>query len=96
MAQRSQTNKSGTKTASKQTATRSKAQMAVGKTRQEAVAEKRNSLVVRLIASLVLVFLALFLLLSMFGIHAALLDLLKNLVTCLVGYGDWLLPLDLC
>ena len=95
MAQRSQTNKSGTKTASKQTATRSKAQMAVGKTRQEAVAEKRNSLVVRLIASLVLVFLALFLLLSMFGVHAALLDLLKNLVKGLVGYGYWLMPLAL-
>lgn len=54
--------------------------------------EKRDYLIARLIASVVLVFLALFLVLSMLGVHAVFLDFLRRMVRGLVGYGYWLLP----
>lgn len=97
MAQRNGSTKQngGAKSRKNSSTTRSKAQMAVGKRQQEVVAEKRNTLVARLIASIVLLFLALFLGLTMFGVHAALLDLLKNLVKGLLGYGYWMMPVAL-
>lgn len=75
--------------------TRSKAQQAAGKNRQEIVAEKRNNLLVRLLISVALVFGALFLVLSMLGIHAVFLDLLRSLIKGIWGYGYWLMPMAL-
>ncbi len=50
----------------------------------------------RMIAGVILVFLALFLLLSMLGIHAVALDALKELMRGIFGYGYYLLPFALC
>lgn len=50
----------------------------------------------RMIAGVILVFLALFLLLSMLGIHAVALDALKKLMRGIFGYGYYLLPFALC
>ena len=74
---------------------KSKAQQAVGKNPEELRAERRNELLLRLAAGLIMAFLALFLVLSMFGIHAALLDMLRGLVKGLFGYGYWMLPFAL-
>lgn len=74
-------------------AQRSKAKQAAGKNVPEP--KKRDSLMARLIGAVVLVFLALFLVLSMFGIHAVMLDLLRQFAQGLLGYGYWLLPLAL-
>ena len=76
-------------------APRTKAQEATSKRPEEVMAERRDSLVARLIASLVLVFLALFLVLTMVGVQGALLDVLGNLVKGLIGYGFWIMPLGL-
>lgn len=73
--------------------TRSKAQQAAGKNKQELVAEQRNNLLLRLLLSVLLVFCTLFLILSMLGIHAVFLDLLRSLVRGIWGYGYWLMPL---
>ena len=54
--------------------------------------EPKSTLLGRIIAGLVLTFLALFLLLSMVGVRAAVLDLLRNLTQGLFGYGFYLLP----
>lgn len=75
--------------------TRSKAQQAAGKNQREIVAEKRNDLLIRLVVSVVLVFCTLFLVLSMLGIHAVFLDLLRSLIQGIWGYGYWLMPLVL-
>ena len=50
----------------------------------------------RIITGVILVFLALFLLLSMLGIHAVALDALKKLMRGIFGYGYYLLPFALC
>jgi S-DNA-T family DNA segregation ATPase FtsK/SpoIIIE len=71
---------------------KTKAQQAIGKTSEERRVETRNQLVARLVGGILLAFLALFLLLSMFGIHAALLDLFRDGARGLLGYGYWLLP----
>ena len=55
--------------------------------------EPKSTLTGRIIAALVLSFLALFLLLSIVGVHAAALDLLRKLAQGLFGYGVYLLPL---
>ena len=55
--------------------------------------EPKSTLAGRIIAALVLAFLALFLLLSIVGVHAAALDLLRKLTQGLFGYGVYLLPL---
>ena len=54
--------------------------------------EPKSTLLGRIIAGLVLTFLALFLLLSMVGVRAAVLDLLRKLTQGLFGYGFYLLP----
>jgi S-DNA-T family DNA segregation ATPase FtsK/SpoIIIE len=71
---------------------KTKAQQAIGKTAEEKRTETRNKLVLRLVGGILLAFFALFLLLSMFGIHAALLDLFRDAARGLLGYGYWLLP----
>ena len=71
---------------------RSKAQQAAGKSPRELRTKKRDALIGRLAASVLLVFLALFLVLGMLGIHAVFLDFLSRLAKGLVGYGYWLLP----
>lgn len=74
---------------------RSKAQQAASKTKDELRVEKRNYLILRLVASVVLVFFALFLVLSMLGTHAVFLDFLRSVTKGLLGYGYWLMPLTL-
>ena len=54
--------------------------------------EPKSTLLGRIIAGLVLTFLALFLLLSMVGVRAAVLDLLRKCAQGLFGYGFYLLP----
>ena len=54
--------------------------------------EPKSTLLGRIVAGLVLTFLALFLLLSMVGVRAAVLDLLRKLTQGLFGYGFYLLP----
>ena len=54
--------------------------------------EPKSTLLGRIIAGLVLTFLALFLLLSMVGVRAAVLDLLRKGAQGLFGYGFYLLP----
>ncbi len=74
------------------TDTRSKAQQAVGKTPKEERAETRNRLMLQLLAALLMVFVGLFLVLSMLGLQAAVLNLLRGFFQGLVGYGYWVLP----
>lgn len=71
---------------------KSKAQQAVGKTREEKRVETRNRLLLRLVTAIVLVFLALFLLLSLVGVQGAVLNLLRDGVRGLFGYGYYLMP----
>ena len=71
---------------------RSKAQQAVGKSPKEVRAETRNRLMGRLIFALVLVFLGIFLLLSMVGVEATVLNALRGCFRGLFGYGYWLMP----
>ena len=93
MAQRTAaTKKNGGKPNQTPKSGRSKAQQAVSKSPRELRAEKRDSLVGRLLASAAMGFLALFLLLSMFGVEALFLNFLSRLAKGLVGYGYWLLP----
>ena len=54
--------------------------------------EPKSTLLGRIIAGLALTFLALFLLLSMVGVRAAVLDLLRKLTQGLFGYGFYLVP----
>ena len=72
---------------------RSKAEQAVGKTKEEVRVEKRNRLLLRLVLAIVLFFLALFLILSMVGVQAAVLNLLKDFFRGLVGYGYFVIPI---
>ena len=55
-------------------------------------AEPKSTLLGRILAALILTFLALFLLLSMVGVRAAVLDLLRKCAQGLFGYGFYLLP----
>ncbi len=71
---------------------KSKAQQAGSKSPKELRAEKRDALLIRLVASVLLAFLALFLVLGMFGIHAVFLDFLSRMAKGLVGYGYWIMP----
>ena len=57
--------------------------------------QSRSSLTARIVSALVMTFLALFLLLSMVGVHAAMLDALRKCVQGLFGYGFYLLPFAL-
>ncbi len=87
-------------TASAQTkkATASKSRQSSGKHTQESAQSTQahhGTLRARLITAVVLVFLALFLILSMIGIHALILDFLKTAICGLLGYGFWPLPLIL-
>ncbi len=93
MAQRSAVSrKDGEKRRQTTTKSRSKAQQATSKSPKELRAEKRDYLLVRLVSSVIFVFLALFLLLSMFGVHAVFLDFFSQVTRGLVGYGYWILP----
>ena len=72
---------------------KSKAQQAVGKNDEEIRIETRNRLVGRLVGALLLFFLGLFLILTMFGVRAAVLNGLRGLFRGLFGYGYWLSPI---
>ena len=71
---------------------RSKAEQAISKTEQEIRAEQRASLIRRITAAVILLFSALFLVLSMLGVHALFLDALSVFTQGLLGYGYWILP----
>ena len=75
--------------------TRSKASKAVGVDKDQLRIDERNRLLIRLLSGILLVFLALFLLLSMVGIEAALLNLFRTLVQGLFGYGFWVMPVGM-
>ncbi len=72
---------------------RTKAQQATEKREEELLVERRNSLWVRLGASILLVFLALFLILSLFRVHGVFLDAFGSLMKGLLGYGFVLTPI---
>ena len=78
---------SGAKTAPKRAGAKSNQ-----KTPEVLPQEPKSSLLGRIVAGLVLTFLALFLLLSMVGVRAAVLDLLRKVAQGLFGYGYYLLP----
>ena len=84
------------RTASKSTGAKTAAQRAGAKSKQkkpEVLPEKpKSSLAGRVIAGLVLTFLALFLLLSMLGVQGAVLAVLRKGTQGLIGYGFYLLP----
>ena len=97
MAQRNAASGSKAGTAAKATAAsarapRSKAQQATSKTEQELRAERRASLIRRLAFSILLLFLTLFLVLSLVGVRAVFLDFLSMVFKGLLGYGTWILP----
>ena len=97
MAQRNAASGSKAGTAAKATAAsarapRSKAQQATSKTEQELRAERRASLIRRLAFSILLLFLTLFLVLSLVGVRAVFLDFLSMAFKGLLGYGTWILP----
>ncbi|MDD6024648.1 MAG: DNA translocase FtsK [Oscillospiraceae bacterium] len=71
---------------------KTRAQAAVSNNREDDRIDTRNRLAGRLIASLILTLLAIFLVITMFGVEAALLDLLKNVTRGLFGYGYYLMP----
>ena len=84
------------RTASKSTGAKTAAQRAGAKSKQkkpEVLPEKpKSSLAGRVLAGLVLTFLALFLLLSMLGVQGAVLAVLRKGTQGLIGYGFYLLP----
>ena len=84
------------RTASKSTGAKTAAQRAGAKSKQkkpEVLPENpKSSLAGRVLAGLVLTFLALFLLLSMLGVQGAVLAVLRKGTQGLIGYGFYLLP----
>ena len=75
--------------------TRSKAGQATGKQKDAERIERRNALLIRLLSGIILVYLALFLLLSMVGVQAALLNVFRSFVQGMFGYGFWIMPIGL-
>ena len=75
--------------------TRSKAEQATSKTDQELRAEQRATLIRRIVLAVILLFAALFLVLSMVGVHALFLDAFSTFAQGLLGYGYWILPIAL-
>ena len=74
---------------------KSKASRAIGRDKDQTRIDERNRLLIRLLSGILLVFLALFLLLSMVGVEAALLNVFRALVQGLFGYGFWIMPIGM-
>lgn len=75
--------------------TKSKASKAAQVDKDQLRIDERNRLLIRLLSGILLVFLAMFLLLSMVGIEAALLNIFRVLVQGLFGYGFWVMPIGM-
>ena len=91
----SATTKAGARAQKERTSGRSKAQQATSKTAEDLRIERRDNLILRLVVSLLLALVTLFLVLNMIGLQGVVLEALGKLFRGLLGYGFWISPLAL-